>query len=163
MEHKTNINAEAGKQEIVITREFNLPVDLLFTAYVEPELVEQWMGTKVLKLESRKHGSFRFATTDPKGNTHHFNGTIHEFIPGEKITRTFEMENTPFDVWLEYLVFKKVTSDTSMLEMHVVYKSVEQRDQLLKMPFAQGINWAHNRLQEIVSTSKHFGKSVNLK
>jgi len=34
--------------------------------------------------------------------------------------------------------------------MHIIYKSVEQRDQILKMPFAQGINSAHNRLEEIV-------------
>ena len=50
MERKTKIHAENGKQEIVITREFELPVDLLFQAYVDPEIVEQWMGTKVLKL-----------------------------------------------------------------------------------------------------------------
>lgn len=37
--------------------------------------------------------------------------------------------------------------------MHVVYKSVAIRDQLLKLPFAQGINMAHNRLQEVVTKS----------
>lgn len=47
MELKTKIHAEDGKQEIVITREFDLPVALLFKAYTEPELVEQWMNTKV--------------------------------------------------------------------------------------------------------------------
>jgi uncharacterized protein YndB with AHSA1/START domain len=150
MEQKTKINAEDGKQEIVITREFDLPLELLFKAYVEPEIVEQWMGTKVLKLENKKHGSYQFETTDPKGNKHGFNGTIHEFSPNRKITRTFEMENTPFDVWLEFLEFEKLTEETSKLNMHVVYKSVAQRDQILQMPFAQGINWAHNRLQDIV-------------
>ena len=44
----------------MITREFDLPLELLFKAYAEPELVDQWMGTKVLKLESKKHGSYRF-------------------------------------------------------------------------------------------------------
>ncbi len=42
MERKTKVNAEAGKQAILITREFDLPLDLLFKAYVEPEIVEQW-------------------------------------------------------------------------------------------------------------------------
>ena len=68
MEQKTKIKAEDGKQELVITREFDLPLELLFKAYVEPEIVEQWMGTKVLKLESKKHGSWQFETTDAKGN-----------------------------------------------------------------------------------------------
>jgi uncharacterized protein YndB with AHSA1/START domain len=154
MEQKTKIDAQNGKQEIHITREFDLPVDLLFKAYVEPEIVEQWMGTKVLKLESRKHGSYQFETTDPRGNKHGFNGVIHEFIADQKITRTFEMESTSFGAQLEYLVFEKISDNTSKLTMHVVYRSVEVRDQILAMPFAQGINMAHNRLQQIVNQLK---------
>ncbi|MCW3120151.1 MAG: ATPase [Chitinophagaceae bacterium] len=154
MERKTKIHAEDGKQELVITREFDLPLDLLFTAYTEPGIVEQWMGTKVLKLENKKHGSYQFVTTDPKGNKYGFNGVIHEFSPNRKITRTFEMENTPFGVQLEFLEFEQLTGDTSLLTMHVVYRSVELRDQILKLPFAQGINMAHNRIQDIVNKLK---------
>jgi len=155
MELKTKISAEDGKQELLITREFDLPLELLFKAYVEPEIVEQWMGTKVLKLESRKHGSWQFETTDPRGNKHGFNGVIHEFHPDQKIIRTFEMENTPFPVQLEFLEFEKLTDNTSKLKIHIVYRSVADRDQMLKLPFAQGINMAHNRLQEIVSKLKN--------
>ena len=53
------------------------------------------MGVKVIKLENKRHVSYPFETTDPKGNKHGFNGVIHEFNPNKKITRTFEMENTP--------------------------------------------------------------------
>src|ERR1700733_5359899 len=154
MERKTKIDALDGQQGLVITREFDLPLDLLFKAYEEPELVEQWMGTKVLKLENKKHGSYQFETTDPKGNKHGFNGVIHEFIPDRKITRTFEMENAPFGVQLEFLEFEKLTEDTSKLIMHVIYRSVELRDQMLQLPFAKGINMAHNRLQDILSKTK---------
>ena len=154
MERKTMIHAEDGKQELTITREFDLPLELLFKAYEEPEIVEQWMGTKVLKLENKKYGGYQFETTDPMGNKHRFNGTIHEFTPEKKITRTFEMENTPFDAWLEFLEFEQLTDDTSKLTMHVIYKSVELRDQLLKLPFAQGINMAHNRIQVILDKLK---------
>src|SRR5215831_7797343 len=117
MERKTKVNAEDGKQELVITREFDLPLELLFKAYEEAEIVEQWMGTKVLKLENKKHGSYQFVTTDPKGNKYGFNGTIHEFIPNKKITRTFEMENTPFGVQLEIYEFEPLSDDTSRLNM----------------------------------------------
>ena len=152
MERKTKINAEDGKQELVITREFDLPLELLFKAYVEPAIVEQWMGTKVLKLENKKHGSWQFETTDAKGNVvFQANGVIHEFSPNRKITRTFEMENTPFGVQLEFYEFEQLTDSTSRLNMHVVFESVAQRDQVLKLPFAQGINMAHNRIQDIVS------------
>src|SRR5688500_3388092 len=151
MERKTKIHADEGKQELVITREFDLPLELLFKAYAEPELVEQWMGTKVLKLESKKHGGYQFETTDPLGNKHRFNGVIHEFTLNQRITRTFEFENMPLGVQLEFLEFKRLTDDTSKLSMHVIYESVAHRDQQLKMPFAQGLNMAHNRLQDIVN------------
>ena len=154
MERKTKINAEDGKHELLITREFDLPLEMLFKAYAEPEIVEQWMGTKVLKLENKKHGGYQFETTDPKGNKHRFNGTIHEFSPNHKITRTFEMEGTPFPVQLEFLEFEPLTEDTSKLTMHIVYKSVTHRDQMLQLPFAQGINMAHNRLQDVVGKLK---------
>lgn len=155
MERKTKINAEDGKQELVITREFDLPVELLFRAHVEPEILAQWMGTKVLKLESKKHGSYQFETSDPKGNVvFRANGAIHEFIPNRKITRTFEMEGAPFGVQLEVYDFEKLKDDTSKLNIHVIYESVGHRDQVLKMPFAQGLNMVHNRLEEIVGKLK---------
>lgn len=155
MERKTKINAEDGKQELVITRDFDLPVDLLFKAFAEPDIVEQWMGTKVLKLENKNHGSYQFETCDPGGNVvFRANGVVHEFKPGERIVRTFEMENTPFPVQLEFLEFIELTRDTSKLNMHIIFRSPESRDQLLKLPFASGINMAHNRLQEVVNKLK---------
>ncbi|GAB3891749.1 SRPBCC family protein [Larkinella knui] len=155
MEQKTKVIAEDGKQEIIITREFELPLELLFKAFSEPELVEQWMGTKVLKLESKKHGSYQFETSDAKGNVvFKADGVFHEFSPNRKIIRTFEMNNAPFGVQLEVCDFEPLTDDTSQLRMHVIYESVAKRDQLLKFPFAQGLNSAHNRIQEILSTLK---------
>jgi uncharacterized protein YndB with AHSA1/START domain len=151
MEQKTKIKADDNTQEIVITREFDLPLELLFKAYEEAELFEQWMETKVIKLENKKHGSYAFETERNGNVVFKANGTIHEFIPNQKITRTFEMENTPFPVQLEYLNFEKLNDNTSKLTMQIVFKSTEFRNQLLQMPFAQGINMAHNRLQEIIN------------
>jgi len=155
MELKTKINAEPGKQDLVITREFDLPLELLFRAHVEPALIEQWMGTKVLKLETRNHGSWQFETTDAQGKAlFRANGVIHEFIPDKKMKKTFEMENAPFGVQLEVYEFERLTDDTSRLNLHVIYESIAQRDQVLQLPFAQGLNMAHNRLQEVLLTLK---------
>ena len=160
MERKTKVNAGDGQQDIVITREFNLPLELLFKAHADAELIEQWMSheygtTKFVKLESRKHGGWQMETTDAQGKVaFRANGVIHEFVPNQKITRTFEMEHSPFGVQLELYVFEKLSDDTSKLTMHVIYESVAQRDQVLKLPFSQGLNMAHNRLQDIVSKLK---------
>jgi uncharacterized protein YndB with AHSA1/START domain len=155
MELKTKINVENDKQELLITREFDLPLELLFKAFEEPELLAQWMGTKVLKLENKKHGSYQFETTDARGNVvFRANGVIHTFIKNEKITRTFEMENTPFGVQLEISQFEKLTDDTSKITTHTIYESVEQRDQILKLPFLQGLNMAHSRLENFMRQLK---------
>jgi len=155
MELKTKVHAEEGKHDLTITREFDLPVELLFRAYAEPELIEQWMGNKVLKFEAKKYGGWHFEKKDDKGNiVFEADGVIHEFLPNQKITRTFEMYNTPFGVQLEITAFEKLTDETSKVNMHVIYESAEQRDLVLKLPFAQGINWAHNRIQELLSKLK---------
>lgn len=155
MEQKTNLIAKDGKQEILITRTFDLPVNLLFKAYTEPELVEQWMGNKVLKLENQAHGSYQFETTDGQGNVLlRANGSIHKVIENENITRTFEMENSGFPVQLEFLDFEPITEDTSKLTMKIVFKSVADRDNMLKLPFAQGINMAHDQLEKVISKLK---------
>lgn len=150
MNRKTEVVAEPASQNILVTREFDLPVNLLFKAYTEARFLEQWMGTKVIKLDNHNHGSFRFETTDPMGNVHGFNGTIHEVVPDQKITRTFKMENSPFPVQLEFLEFEGLNETSSKLKMNIIHKSVKDRDAMMKLPFAQGLNMAHNRLQNIL-------------
>jgi uncharacterized protein YndB with AHSA1/START domain len=157
MEQKTKVHAEDGKQELIITRQFDLPVELVFQAHADPEIIEQVMTNpyataKVLKFEGKKHGSYEIQSTDQQGNiVFQANGVIHRFIPDQKIIRTFEMGNTPFGVQMEIYDFEPLTKNASRLTMHVIYESVDQRDQVLKMPFATGINMAHDRLQEIMS------------
>jgi uncharacterized protein YndB with AHSA1/START domain len=154
MEMKTKVEAEEGKMDIFITREFDLPLELLFRAYTEAEFLEQWMGTKVQRLENKKGGGYHFVTTDPKGNEYVFRGAVHDFIPEKKIVRTFEMEAAPLGVQLEVLQFESLTDSTSKLTMHTIYESNQLRDAQLQMPFKQGINMAHKRLEEILSKLK---------
>ena len=150
MEPKTQVQAENGKQELFITRVFDLPVESLFRAHIEPELLAQWMGTRVLNFEPRQHGSWRIETPDAQGNVaFRAHGVFHTFEPNRRIVRTFEMENPLFAPQLEFLEFEQVTDDTSKLTMQLLFQSVALRDQLLKMPFAFGLNMAHDRLQSI--------------
>ena len=64
------------------------------------------------------------------------------------------MENAPYGVQLEVYEFEQLTESTSKLNMHVIYESGAKRDQVLALPFAQGLNMAHNRMQEILNTLK---------
>jgi len=155
MEQKTKVNAENGKQELTITRDFDLPVELLFKAYEDPDIIAQVMTNpfataKVKKFDGKKFGSYQIESTDAQGNVvFAANGTFHEFNP-KKIIRTFEMANVPFGVQLETYEFEPLSDNTSRLTTHIIYESVAQRDEVLKMPFAQGLSMAHDRLQEIM-------------
>ena len=150
MDQKTKINAIEGKQELTITREFDLPVELVYKAYTEAEFIAQWMGTNVLKLENRNHGCYEFETSHEGNVMFKTNGTIHKVVPNQEIVRTFEMENMPIGVQLEFLNFQKVTEEISKLSIQIIYKSEKHRAEQLKLPFAYGLNMAHDKLQEIL-------------
>ena len=66
-----------------------------------------------------------------------------------RFARTFEFEGMPFGIQLELMEFTSLTQDTSKLNIHTIYESAQLRDQMLKLPFAQGINMAHNQLEEV--------------
>ena len=150
-EQKTKITALDGQHDLTITREFDLPVGLLFRAHTEAEFVSQWMDNTVNKLDARKHGAYEIQKTGPDGTLYFkAHGVFHDVIPNEKIVRTFEMMNAPFDTTLEFMTFESLGADRSKLTMHVIYRSGELRDANLKLPFAYGINMAHSRLEEIM-------------
>ncbi|MBB6325862.1 uncharacterized protein YndB with AHSA1/START domain [Algoriphagus iocasae] len=154
MELKTQVKAEDGKQEIFITREFDLPVELLFKAYSEAELIEQWMGTKVIRLENKNLGFYQFETSQNGNVVFRANGAIHRVVENQKIIRTFEMENTSIGVQLEFLDFEKISMERSKLTIQIIYQTENQRAAQLKLPFASGLNAAHNRLQEIAISKR---------
>jgi len=155
MSHKTKLDAEDGRHDLTISRDFELPLELLFKAYIDPEIVEQWMSTNVIKLDNKRHGGWQFETRDAEGRpVFKAHGVIHDIIENTRIVRTFEMENAPFGPQLEFLEFERTGEGSSRLKMQIVYRSGEIRDQMLKLPFAQGLNMAHNRLQEIAGRLK---------
>jgi uncharacterized protein YndB with AHSA1/START domain len=160
MDLKTKVTAEDGKHDLLITREFDLPVELLFKAYVDPEIIVQWKTppnttAKILKLSSGKHGNYQMQISDAEGKvmavTH---GVIHDLVPNLKIIRTFQVDGAPMGVQLEVYDFEKLTDETSRLKMHVIYESVAQRDMVLKGPTGQNMDLAFNRLQELLGKAK---------
>ena len=158
---QTKVIAEEGKQELFMVREFDLPVQLLFSAFTEPELLVQWMGNKhtpmrVEKLENKPHGSWRFVHTDKTGNQFCFNGVIHAFEAPQRIIRTFEIENmgSVGNVQLEFMTFEALSDSTSKLTVQTIYKSNPERDAMLKFGMEKGANMAHNKLQEVMNHLK---------
>lgn len=72
MANQTVINAEPGKHDYFVIREFDAPRELVFQAFTDPELVVKWLGPRRLKMtiekyESKNGGAYRYVQEDTNG------------------------------------------------------------------------------------------------
>lgn len=155
--NQTKVTAEPGKQELFITREFEAPRVLVFKAFTDPALVVQWLGPREMsmeieKLESRTGGSYRFIHRDVRGNEFGFNGVTHEVTEPVRMIRTFEFEGLPErgHVSLEIATFEELGEDRTRLVVQSVFRSVEDRDGMVKSGMERGVVDSHNRLDELL-------------
>src|SRR5258708_32389503 len=98
--NKTTITAEPGKQEMLITREFDAPRELVFQAFTDPELYVQWLGPRRLTMtletfEPRRGGRWRYISKDQSGNEFAFRGGDHQEPPAQRTIDPFEFEAGP--------------------------------------------------------------------
>ena len=154
---KTNILAEPGKQEIVITREFDAPRELVFKAFTDPTLIPQWWGprslsTQVDTMDVRPGGQWRFLNRDAAGNEYAFHGVYHEVLPPERIIDTFEFEGLPETghVTLETMKLEALPGGRTRLTVQSVFQSVADRDGMLQGGMEEGVNDTYERLAELL-------------
>ena len=83
--NQATLDARPGRLDMIVTREFDAPRELVFRAFTEPELFAQWMGPRRLeieldKFEPRSGGSWRYINTDTDGSSYAFHGVFHEVL-----------------------------------------------------------------------------------
>jgi uncharacterized protein YndB with AHSA1/START domain len=157
--NKTTITAEPGKQEMLITREFDAPRELVFKAFTDPELYVQWLGPRRVTMtldtfEPRNGGRWRYMHKDQSGNEFGFHGVYHEVLAPRRIIDTFEFEGLPEagHVCLETLSFEALPGGRTKLTSQSVFQSVADRDDALKSGMEEGINDSYERLTELLET-----------
>jgi uncharacterized protein YndB with AHSA1/START domain len=149
---------EPGKQDITITRDFDAPRELVFKAYTDPKLIEQWFGpreytTKVDKMEARPGGQWRFVQRDDRGNEFAFHGVHHDVVAPERSVATFEFEGMPGHVLLQTITLEALGNKTRMRE-HMVFESVADRDGMVASGMQRGSDDSMDRLEDILTTLK---------
>ncbi len=147
--------ADPGTQEIVITRSFDAPRELVFKAFTDADAVRQWWGlnsteTVVDQLEARPGGRWRFVQRDGDGNEFGFHGVYHDLEAPERIVYTFEFEGMPGHVLLETLVFEDQDGRTLMTDTSV-FQSVGDRDGMLQSGMESGAAESMDRLDEYLA------------
>ena len=153
----TAVLAEPGKQEIIVTREFDASRELVFKAYTDPTLIPQWWGprylsTEVDKMDVRPGGQWRFINRDAQGNEYAFHGVYHEVLAPERVIDTFEFEGLPETghVTLETMKLEALPGGRTKLTTQSVFQSVADRDDMLQTDMEEGVNETHDRLAELL-------------
>jgi len=157
MTKPAKITVEPGKQEMFIEREFDAPRELVFKAFIDPEIYAQWIGPRGLtttleRFEPGNGGSWRYIQKDANGNEFAFHGVNHEVLSPERIIGTFEFEGLPEKghVILQTARFEELPGNRTKLTSQSVFQSVADRDGMLRSGMEEGVNDSYDRLDELL-------------
>ena len=155
---RATIAVVPGKQEIVITRLFDAPRELVFKMFIDPKQIPHWWGpryltTKIETMEVKPGGKWRFVQHDANGKEFAFHGVYHEIAPPERIIDTFEFEGLPEKghVSLETLKLESLPGNRTKLTTISVFQSIADRDAMAQSGMEIGVNDSYDRLDELLS------------
>ena len=154
--NKTVVTAEAGKQDLFITRKFDAPRELVYRAHTDPKLFVQWLGPRGYEMtletfQPVSGGSYRYVHKDTHGNEFGFHGTFHE-MSEELMIQTFEFEGLPENghVSLDTMRLEELANNKTKITIHSVFQSVADRDGMIQNGMEKGMSEGYERLDDIL-------------
>jgi uncharacterized protein YndB with AHSA1/START domain len=155
MTQQTTLTIDREKRELVMSRSFDAPRELVFKTYTDPKLVPQWWGisgkTVVDKMDVRPGGDWRYVQHDDSGNQYAFSGVYQEVVPPERLAYTFEFEAMPGHVLVETIVFEEEGGKTTLTSTSV-FETLEDLEGMLASGAEGGATITWNKLAELIST-----------
>ncbi|WP_188111355.1 SRPBCC family protein [Nocardioides antri] len=153
---ETLIEADPNIPTVRIVREFDAPVELVYRAHVEPDLVRQWMGPRSIdmdieKWDIRTGGEYRYTALRDGEEVAHFYGSIHRVWENEKIVQTFGFEEMPDAVALETLELHDLGDGRTRLEILSLVESMEAQAGMMASGMEVGINEGYAALDEVLA------------
>ncbi|HYN69024.1 MAG TPA: SRPBCC family protein, partial [Candidatus Eisenbacteria bacterium] len=148
----------AGVPFIDMSREFDAPVELLYRAYSEPELLKQWLGPHKYEMvieeyDLRDGGRWRYVHRDTEGHEFGFHGVFHGPQSPDGMLQTFEFDGAPGHVSLDRLAFEERGGRT-VVRTHSTFESVEDRDAMVEAGMAGGVNEGFDRLDDLLASMR---------
>jgi len=154
--NKTFVTAEPGKQEVIVTREFDAPRELVFKAHTDPDLYVQWLGPRGYEMvldvfEPHSGGRYRYIHKDQNGNEFGFHGVFHE-ISEERMIQTFEFEGLPEagHVTLDTMKLESLPGNRTRITIQSLFQSVTDRDGMVQAGMEHGMKEGYERLDEVL-------------
>jgi uncharacterized protein YndB with AHSA1/START domain len=160
MKHSGTFTITAhGDREIVVTRVFDAPRQLVFDAYTRPEMVKRWLlgpdgwSMPVCEIDLRAGGKYRYVWRQHStGKEMGMGGMYREVVAPERFVATeiFDEAWYPGEA-VDTIVFVEREGKTTMTQT-ILYDSRETRDAVLKSPMQKGMAMSYDRLEGFVVT-----------
>ncbi|HTF40480.1 MAG TPA: SRPBCC family protein [Propionibacteriaceae bacterium] len=153
---ETTIEADPNLPTIRIIRDFDAPPDRVFKAWVDPELIVQWLGPKsseirIDKWDARTGGSYRYASVQDGEEVAAFYGSFHEVRPGERLVQTFTWEGMPDGVSLDTMTFEDLGDGRTRTVGLSVVDSFEGRDAIMASGMDVGVDEGYEKLDALLA------------
>jgi uncharacterized protein YndB with AHSA1/START domain len=153
---ETTIEADPNLPTIRIIRDFDAPPDKVFRAWVDPELVVQWLGPKSTEMridqfDARTGGNYRYAALQDGKEVAAFYGSFHEVRPSERLVQTFTWEGMPDGVSLETMTFEDLGGGRTRTIGLSVVENLEARDAIMASGMEVGVYEGYEKLDALLA------------
>jgi uncharacterized protein YndB with AHSA1/START domain len=146
-------------KQILITREFDAPAELVYKAWTTPELVKRWWAGKrgqvdLVEMDVRVGGTWRYVMTANEGMEVAFHGEYKEIVPNERIVSTEAYEGIPDpdgNASLNTLTLTEKDGRTTMTVL-VEHKTQEGRDMHINSGMEGGMQESMDALEEVAKS-----------
>jgi uncharacterized protein YndB with AHSA1/START domain len=155
---ETTIEADPSLPTIRIIRDFDAPREKVFRAWIEPELVAQWLGPKSTTMridqwDARTGGNYRYAALQDGEEIAAFYGSFHEVRPNERLVQTFTWEGMPDGVSLDTMTFEDLGDGRTRTIGLSVVDNFEARDAIMASGMEVGVYEGYEKLDALLAQS----------
>ncbi len=152
---KTGFTADKEKREVVVTRVFECPRELIWKAYTDPEMIPKWWGpakysTRVDKMDAREGGMWRFVHSDSSGKEYAFHGIYREMSKPERIVSTFVFEGAPGKEIIDTLTLEDLGEGKTLYASRSAYESIKDFEGMISSGMESGMRESLDRLAKLV-------------
>lgn len=148
----------SGDREIVMTRTFDAPRALVFTAYTRPVLVQRWLGVHngwtmpVCEIDLRVGGRYRYVWRGPDGMEMGMGGEFTEIVADHRLAATERFDHAWYDGAAHSVVTFDEQDGQTTLTLSVQYDSAAVRDAVLKTPMEKGVAAGFDALEGLLAS-----------
>ena len=138
MAAESNAATAFAERELVITRVFEAPRELVFKAWTDPRHIAQWWGPEgftlpAWEIDLRPGGAYRFHMRARDGTDHWLQGVYREVVAPERIVCSFTWAdaagNPTTPATLLTVTFAELGALTTITLHQVEFESATARDE----------------------------------